>query len=300
MTTLDFYSKPGPMTTAGDYIDVLRTLPRDLPGLTRAIHTNQIHEYMLSGYGVTVPEERKRESQLRRLDHMLACMKARDARPLATPREPAQRSIGVCRHFTVLLVAALRDQGIPARTRVGFGSYFNPGKYEDHWVSEYWNAEQKRWILVDAQLDEVQSSFLKIDFDPLDVPRDRFIVAHDAWQRCRAGEWDAGNFGISIVPLHGLWFIASDLIRDAAALNGVESLPWDVWGGMPGINVALTPEQLAFFDRLAMVTAAPDEHAKELRGLYEDERVRMCSVVWNDRTQSNEKVDEPPAGVPLA
>jgi Transglutaminase-like superfamily len=300
MTTLDFYLKPGPMTTAGDYIDVLRTLPRDLPGLARAIHTNQIHEYMLAGYGVTVPEERKRESHLRRLDHMLACMKARDPRPLSVPREPAQRSIGVCRHFTVLLVAALRDQGIPARTRVGFGSYFNPGKYEDHWVGEYWNAKEKRWILVDAQLDEVQGSFLKIDFDPLDVPRDRFIVAHDAWQRCRAGEWDAGNFGISVVPLHGLWFIAGDLVRDAAALNGVESLPWDVWGGMLGAQAALSPDQLAFFDRLAVLTAAPDEHAQELRALYDDERLRIGKTVWNDRTQANEKIDEPPTGVPLA
>jgi hypothetical protein len=300
MTTLDFYLKPGPMTSAGDHIDVLRTFPRDLAGLTRAIQTNQIHEYMLSGYGVTVPEERKRESHLRRLDHMLACMKARDPRPLSTPREPAQRSIGVCRHFTVLLVAALREQGIPARARVGFGTYFNPGKYEDHWVGEYWNEKQKRWILVDAQLDELQREHMKTDFDPLDVPRNRFIVAHDAWQRCRAGEWDAGNFGFSMIPLQGLWFIAGDLVRDAAALNGAEGLPWDVWGGMAKINEALSPEQLAFFDRLAKLTAAPDEHAKELRALYDDERVRIGKSVWNDRTQANESVDEPPAGVPLA
>jgi hypothetical protein len=140
---------------------------------------------------------------------------------------------------------------------------------------------------------------LKIDFDPLDVPRDRFIVAHDAWQRCRTGEWDPSNLGISIVPLHGLWFIAGDLIRDAAALNGVESLPWDVWGGMAKIDAALSPEQLAFFDRLAVLTAAPDEHADELRALYADERLRIGDTVWNDRTQANEKVDEPPAGVPL-
>jgi hypothetical protein len=294
------YTKPGPMTSAGDYADLLRTLPRELPALTSAIQGLQIHEYMLGSYGVSVPELRKQESHIRRLDHMLAREKARDPRPLDVPREKDQRSIGVCRHFTVWFVAAMREHGIPARARVGFGSYFNPGKYEDHWVGEYWNAREKRWVLVDAQLDEPQRTHMKIDFDPLDVPRNRFIVAHDAWQRCRAGEWDPMNFGFSLIPLQGLWFIAGDLIRDVAALNGVESLPWDVWGGMPQANATLTPDQLEFFDRLAKLTAAPDEHARELTALYADERVRVPEAVWNDRTQVREAIDQPTSGVPLA
>jgi hypothetical protein len=294
------YTKPGPFTSAGDYADLLRTLPRELPELTRAIQGLQIHEYMLDAYGVSVPEARKRESHIRRLDHMLACEKVRDPRPLDVPREKAQRSIGICRHFTVWFVAAMREQGIPARARVGFGSYFNPGRYEDHWVGEYWNAREKRWVLVDAQLDEPQRTHMKIDFDPLDVPRNRFIVAHDAWQRCRAGEWDPANFGFSLIGLQGLWFIAGDLIRDVATLNGVESLPWDVWGAMPAANATLTPEQIEFFDHLAQLTAAPDEHERELRAIYADERVRVPDVVWNDRTQAQERVDAAPAGVPLA
>ena len=30
--------------------------------------------------------------------------------------------------------------------------------------------------------------------------------------------------------MRGLWFIAGNLIRDAAALNNMETLPWDVGG----------------------------------------------------------------------
>ena len=48
--------------------------------------------------------------------------------------------------------------------------------YDDHWVVEYWNAGQARWILVDAQLDTIQCEALRIPFNPLDVPRDQFIV----------------------------------------------------------------------------------------------------------------------------
>jgi hypothetical protein len=36
-----------------------------------------------------------------------------------------------------------------------FGAYFNPPKFEDHWVCEYWDAERRGWALADAQLDAV-------------------------------------------------------------------------------------------------------------------------------------------------
>jgi hypothetical protein len=48
----------------------------------------------------------------------------------------------------------LQSQGKPARARCGFGRYFKAGWYEDHWICEYWNDEQGRWIMVDAQLDD--------------------------------------------------------------------------------------------------------------------------------------------------
>jgi hypothetical protein len=295
------YREPGRMTSPGDHRDFLRTFPLGVTALARAIQGVQIHEHLAPMlYKLRLSDERKRESHIRRLDHMLAAMHARDPRPLAQARAPEERAVGVCRHFTVLLVAALREQGIPARARVGFGSWFNPPQYEDHWQCEYWNEQDQRWVLADAQLDETQRTAMKIDFDPLDVPRDKFVIAHDAWTRCRSGEIDAKRFGFSPAGLTGLWFIASNLLRDAAALNGEELLPWDVWGGMPKVNADLSVAELTFFDRLAQLTAAPDEHAKELHALYEtDARLRPGSSVWNDQKQAHENVDDPPAGVKL-
>ena len=40
--------------------------------------------------------------------------------------------------------------------------------------------------MVDAQIDEVQQNLFNNDFDLLDVPRDRFLVAGDAWAMPRA------------------------------------------------------------------------------------------------------------------
>ena len=56
------------------------------------------------------------------------------------------------------------------RARCGSGSYFNPGHFYDHWICEYGNAVQARWVRVDAQIDDVQRAILKIDFDVLEVP----------------------------------------------------------------------------------------------------------------------------------
>ena len=84
---------------------------------------------------------------------MLDRLLAQDGQPLGVARPVDDRLVGVCRHFTVLLVAMLRAQGVPARARCGFGAYFTPGRFEDHWVCEYWHSAEGRWILVDAQID---------------------------------------------------------------------------------------------------------------------------------------------------
>ena len=135
---------------------------------------------------------------------------------------------------------------------------------------------------VDPQLDAVWRGGLKFEFDPQDVPRDQFLQTADAWTLCRAGKADPAKFGIFVGDLRGLWFIAASLIRDVAALNKVEMLPWDCWGIMPHPGQELDAGQLAFFDRLAELTSAPDASFSELRALCDkDDRVRVPATVFN-------------------
>jgi hypothetical protein len=180
----------------------------------------------------------------------------------------------------------LRAKGIPARARCGFGAYFNPGTFEDHWVVEVW--EGTRWKLVDMQLDAVQQKALKLDFDPHDVPRNRFVIAGDAWRQCRAGQNDPKKFGI--FDLRGLWFIAGNVVRDAAALNNMEMLPWDCWGAAAESDDALTDETLTFLDYVAAVTLDPDNRFDELRALYKDQRLHVPAQVFNALTRQVEMV----------
>jgi hypothetical protein len=274
--SLDFWRTPTGLSDPGAQARLLDGLPRGIADLAKVVQGLLVHEHMAEAYGVTLTPERRGGSHVRPVDALIAAIAAHDPSPLTTAREPKDRHVGVCRSFTLLFVAMLRHHGVPARARCGFGAYFEKGKFYDHWVGEYWNAAEKRWVLVDTQIDDRQREMFGIAFDTLDVKGDRFLVAGDAWQLCRSGKEDPGNFGI--LDMHGLWFIAGNLVRDVAALNNREMLPWDVWGAMSRADDEL---DLAFFDRLAGLTQDPDRHFDELRALYRDRRVAVPGTVFN-------------------
>jgi hypothetical protein len=276
---LEFYSRP----VAGESAALFDALPGDAASLARVVPGLLIHQHIAPAYGETLSPKRIVEAQLRPVDDILACVRKHDGAVLSQARPPEKRAVGVCRHFTLLLVAMLRHKGIPARARCGFGAYFEQGKFVDHWVAEYWDG--RRWIMADAQMDAVQRALFHIDFDPMDVPRDRFVIAGDAWVMCRAGKADPGAFGI--MDMNGWWFIAGNVVRDIAALNNAVMLPWDVWGAMP--QPGETPD-FAQFDVLAELTRDPDKHFAELRKLSENDAVKVPPVVFNAVLQKPEEV----------
>jgi hypothetical protein len=279
---LDFYTRPARYSSGGKYAALLEALPSDVAALSRIVPGLVVYEYVAADfYGFTIPEERKRESHIRTTEAILDRLLEIDDRPLDEARPVDKKVVGICHHFALLLVAMLRAKGVPSRVRGGFGAYFNAPYYEDHWVCEYWKENEARWVLVDAQLDEVWREKLEIDFDPLDVPRDRFVVGGDAWVQCRSGSADPVKFGIFKGDLRGLWFIAGNVIRDVAALNNVEMLPWDTWGASPRSDEPID-DRLVFLDRLAALTHNPDSSFDELRTIYEsDARVRVPQTVFN-------------------
>jgi Transglutaminase-like superfamily len=291
MNTLAFYTRPGVMTSAGRHAPQLDELPGDVAGLAAVAQGLLIHEFIAAAYGVTLSEQDRGSVHIRPAEEMLEQIMARDARPLTVTRPPAERLASNCRGFTVLMVALLRAQGTPARARCGFGGYFTEGLFEDHWVCEYWHPAQQRWVLVDAQIDGRQCELFSIDFDVTDVPRDRFLIAGDAWALCRSGGADPGKFGLSMIGEAGDWWIAANLMRDAAALGNLELLPWDCWGAMPEADEAIGDARGALFDRLAALTQAPDSEFADLRRLVQDDdRLRVPPAVHNALRQRDEPV----------
>jgi hypothetical protein len=289
---LDFYAEAGPMTTAGPRRGYLESASSEIRPLAATVQQLFLYDVVAKDfYGVDVPAQRADEIHLRTTAAILDRIIMLDDAPLAHRRSLDQRTIGRCHHFALLTVAVLRAHGVPARARCGFGAYFNPPQFEDHWVCEYWNVGERRWVLADTQLDSVWVERLAITHDVLDVPRDQFLTAADAWKQCRTGALDPSRFGISFVQLHGLWFVAGSLVRDLASLNKWEMLPWDGWGAQPAPETRLEDSQLRFFDEIADMTENVDLSFDATRERYaKDDRLRVPQEVFNSLKQRMEAV----------
>jgi len=255
---LPYYAAPGVFTSVGPFAQQLDALPDDIGKLAHAVQMLLVHRFWAQAYQVEVLPERDKEQGLHGAEAMLAQAMRLSPAPIGAVRLPPQRVVGICRHFATMLCAFLRHKGIPARARCGFAAYFEPGKYVDHWICEYRNRAEARWIQVDAQLDALQVSVVKPDFDPLDVPRDRFLVAGNVWQQVRAGAIDALRCGIA--GMWGDWYVRGNLALDMAALQKVELLPWEPFGiaKSPQSTLPDTDELLALVDRAAALTARGD------------------------------------------
>jgi hypothetical protein len=282
---IEYYAYPGFMTNPGEQADLLVGLPAGIPALCRVVQGCMLHIFWAERYGVVLPEERKQEVQLRAIPRLLARLRELDDRPLAETRPLENRLVGNCRDFSTMLCALLRHQGVPARARCGFGTYFGPDHYEDHWVCEYWQPEQQRWVMVDSQLDQLQQDTLGITFDPLDMPAGQFLNGGQAWRLCRAGQADPDKFGI--FDMHGPWFVRGNLVRDLASLNKMELLPWDAWGIMDRDFEALPAEDMTLLDRVAGLTCAAENILfADIRSLYEDHLDLRVPPVITSYTQA--------------
>lgn len=257
-------------------------LPDDLAAL-QATSTQLVFHYRGGGdfaeNGIDYPG-RIGEVDLRYADAMFARLAELTDVPLDAPRTSAEKLVGCCRDYTLLLVSMARAHGIPARSRVGFAGYFVPGWWIDHVVAEVW--VDNRWRLVEAQLphgfwDPVANHPLEV----LDVPRDRFLTGPVAWQRARSGALDPEKFvvwpDLYEVPLRSWPYLRHNLVVDLAALGGRDMVLWDDWGIL---EEPFSDAETLMLDELAADTVDPGAVDPEIvaRWLRRD-KVRIPEAV---------------------
>jgi transglutaminase superfamily protein len=280
---LSYWASQSPVTTPGGMSLRLADLPADVAALQRGARGLVIHYRAEDPLAHGIPEARLAEIDSRYAETMLVRLVELDDRPLTEARPPKERLVGCCRDFTVLFLTMAREVGMPARARVGFATYFIPGVNLDHEVAEVWDTDDRRWRLIDAELaDDHVDPNDGARIDPLDVPRDRFLVAGTAWQLCRVGEADPETFLVSPdldLEVTRSWpYLRHNVVHDLAALNKVEMLLWDGWGLVEQDELA--PPDLELLDRVAAATASVDPDLAELRRLYDGEPgLRVPSTV---------------------
>jgi hypothetical protein len=278
---LTYYATPGVFTSVDGFKGEVAQIPSDTGSIASAVQNILIHEAWAPAYGVDLSPERRAEKEIHSAVAMLKQAVALKDQPISAPRAADLRVVGVCRHFATLFVAFMRQKKMPARVRCGFANYFEAGKHVDHWVGEFWDDTQGRWVLVDAQLDDRQEALAKTDFETLDVPRDRFLVAGDAWRACRTDAVDSLTFGVGGTDMWGLVEVMGDVFQDVAALQSVELLPWG-WYGLAAADDAWSGE-LDLIDHVALLSSVADVGAlSELRKLTAaDPRLALPSARVN-------------------
>jgi hypothetical protein len=216
------------ITAPGRFAPLLDALPADFEGASSCVR-GLVSHYVASR--IPFSPERRAEADARWVEDILATILERDDAPLTEPREPVERFVGCCRDFTALTLAALRHHGVPARSRVGFASYFGDGFWYDHVVVEYFDAG--RWVRADAQLPPV---LLGVDMRDLDASPELYRSASEVWLDFRAGRIDDEQIlehgAGPDLPFAGGYYVRNYVLLELAHLAGVETLLWDTWGPM--------------------------------------------------------------------
>src|SRR3989344_4639433 len=124
---------------------------------------------------------------------MLTELYRKDEKGFTTHKTEQQKLILTCRFVAILMASILKSKGFACRVRSGFAPYFQEithnDKSWDHWINQYWNEKEKRWVTID-----VDGSWHNLPFDPYDMPHNGFDFSADAWLKVRNGKIDADHF----------------------------------------------------------------------------------------------------------
>ncbi|MBX4201199.1 hypothetical protein KW786_03700, partial [Candidatus Parcubacteria bacterium] len=183
-----------------------------------------------------------------------------------------------CRFTAVMVATILKSKGIPCRVRSGFAPYFsdfnNDKKSWDHWINQYWDKKEKRWVTID-----VDGSWHKLPFDPYDMPDGVFDFAADAWLAVRSGKTDEHHFN-NAGGFSGMYPLAWELVYDFHCLMNNEIIYLHGIGNIDPVNYyAKKPIANAYLeklDNLAKLMQKPDENFEELKHIWEtDKELRL-------------------------
>jgi hypothetical protein len=261
--TLKLYQEHDIMTEVKTMKHLVTDIPKDIKTIVTYVQNILLHQHWSRAYGLELSEERTKEPFIRSFEEKLIFLNKLGFTHVSEQKTNENKMISICRDFSVVAAALCREAGIPARARCGFASYFEKGKYVDHWVLEYWNEEKKKWVMVDAQLDVLQQKALDLPFDPLDVSEDYFITGPRAWLMCREGRLNPDLFGI--FKWWGYDYLRCNLILDVNSLLKVPMQPWDLWDGYKSLPIEQwTENDYKVMDELSILALNVDNKFEAL------------------------------------
>ena len=272
------YLETSVYTYVGLYKDFILSLPNDIPSIGMLVCDQITHPSMYftepfayledTYYGkfASYPKRRfKNEDELYiTAVSMIAGILRLDEMGFTKNRDVTKRITVSCRQASVLFSAILKAKGIPCRSRAGFMDFGDIGdSYMEHWVNEYWDFSENRWVLVDV--DGYYEYELRFGYSQFDLPRRKFVTASEAWLGLRKNTLNKKLDVFSPNPLEG---VCEYLFMDFHALMNNEIFysyqPLYLRGGIQTLNES----ELCELDYLAELLAEPDKNMEQIEHLW--------------------------------
>lgn len=137
-------------TNPGKWIELYAALPDDLVGLMAVVKNLVIHPVDVHRHGIRVSPRRSLVlRQLFTAERMLDDLFQTPPVSLTAERSPYQRLVEWCDYQAVLLTSFGLYRGYEIRTRCGFVSYIDRGRWINHWLNEVRRPFYEDWTLVD-------------------------------------------------------------------------------------------------------------------------------------------------------
>ncbi len=288
------YLETSVYTYAGIYKDFIASLPDDIPSIGMLVCDQITHPSMYftepspyledTYYGkfATYPKHRfKNEDEIYiTAVSMIAGILRLDETGFTKNRDVTKRITVSCRQASVLFSAILKEKRIPCRSRAGFMDFGDAGdSYMEHWVNEYWNFNENRWVLADV--DGYYEYEQRFGYSQFDLPRRKFVTASEAWLGLRKNTFNKKLDVFSPTLLEG---VCEYLFMDLHALMNNEIFysyqPLYLRGGIQTLN----EKELHELDALAELLAEPDKNMEQI------EHLLAANEKWSVLTNNTQNV----------
>lgn len=277
---------------------LLTQCPNEADAIFDCVQNWVIHEQECQWGRYEFAKDRYGEAEIRNAKLMLYTLLERlNDKPYSAQRADA-KLICNCRGASLLFTALLRQQGIPARLRVGFVSYHPIAKFNmDHVIVEFWDEAKQCLRWADPLVNDAfkKNAPQLVTLNATDIQEGEFIPAEVAWLAVRQAPETANDYGVGLFKSRrGLFTIRNRLLQEMAARLKMEMQPGDLWGYMllEGPSVDPTdPSQLSCLDQLAELLIADD--LPGIQALYhKTPALKIPSIIINHSAMNGVKAVE--------
>lgn len=273
-----YYLQTSIYTYAGAYKELLLSLPDDIPSIGRLVCDQITHpsmyftepstylEDVYFGKFLAYPKHRFRNEDEIYITAiaMIAGILYLDEAGFTKGKDVTKRITVSCRQASILFSAILKAKGIPCRSRAGFMDFGDTGdSYIEHWVNEYWDAGEERWILVDV--DGYYEYEGRFGYSQYDLPRRKFVTSSEAWLGLRRRTLRKKLEVYSSDLLQG---VCEYLFMDFHALMNNEIFYSYQPLYLRNSIQALSESELCELDYLAELLENPDKNIEQLRSIW--------------------------------